>query len=160
MRRLTSGAAVWTLSSMAYQTQIIEAARQNTDFRRELYTTAQSQLVLMSVLPGDDIGLETHDLDQVLVFVSGTGKSLIGGRERQIGAGDVAVVPAGTAHNFINTGSEPLKLFTVYAPPEHAAGTVHRTKAEAERAEALEHGHGRSGSAAAAGLTVGSLRSR
>jgi len=139
---------------MSYQTQIYEATKANTDFRRVLYTTEHSQLVLMSVEPGDDIGLETHDLDQVLVFVSGRARSLLNGREGSIGPGDVVVVPAGTEHNFINIGDEPLKLFTVYAPPEHPAGTVHRTKADAERAEALEHAEKSAGT----GFTIGSLR--
>lgn len=136
---------------MAYQTKITDAVRANTDFRRVLFTTAKTQLVLMNVKPGEDIGLETHHLDQVLVFVSGQGKAILNGKESQIGPGDVVVVPEGTEHNFINTGSEPLKLYTVYAPPEHADGTVHRTKAEAEAAEAAEHG-------GAPGFTVGSLR--
>lgn len=138
---------------MSYQTQIFEAARANTDFRRVLFTTDKSQLVLMSVNPGEDIGLETHHLDQVLVFVSGDGRTLINGREGRLGPGDVFVIPAGTEHNFINTGKEPLKLFTVYAPPEHPAGTVHRTRADAEAAEAAERAQ-----ASGPGFTVGSLR--
>lgn len=144
---------------MAYRIRIDDAAKQNEDFRRVLFTTPRTQLVLMTVQPGDDIGLETHDLDQVLCFVSGRGESVLAGERAPIGPGDVVVVPAGTEHNFINIGSEPLRLFTVYAPPEHADGTVHVTKAEADEAEAREHGReppsdtGRS-------FTVGSLRSR
>lgn len=140
---------------MSYSTDIFEAARKNEDFRRVLFTTERTQLVLMSVNPGDDIGLEVHHLDQVLVFVSGTGYSLLDGKRGPIGPGTVVVVPAGTEHNFVNTGDEPLKLFTVYAPPEHPDGTVHRTKAEAEAAEAAEHaGAGQPGYS----FTVGSLR--
>jgi mannose-6-phosphate isomerase-like protein (cupin superfamily) len=139
-----------------YQTQIIEAAKANDDFRRVLHTTARTQLVLMSVLPGEDIGLETHDLDQVLVFVSGQGTALLDGRESPIHAGDVVVVPEGVEHNFVNTGSEPMKLYTIYSPPEHPHGTVHRTRAEAEAAEAAEHG----GASSRPGFTVGSLRRR
>jgi mannose-6-phosphate isomerase-like protein (cupin superfamily) len=141
---------------MGYVTDIRRAALENEDFRRVLYTTERTQLVLMSVRPGDDIGLETHDLDQVLGFVAGTGYSLLNGKRAPIGPGTLVVVPAGTEHNFVNTGAEPLKLYTVYAPPEHPDGTVHRTKAEAEAAEAAEHGHGERKSGHS--FTVGSLR--
>ena len=146
---------------MAYSSDIFRATEANTDFRRVLFTTPLSQLVLMTVQPGDDIGLETHHLDQVLVFVSGRGESVLDGARGEIGPGTVVVVPAGTEHNFVNTGSEPLKLFTVYAPPEHADGTVHKTKAEADAAEAAEHGHAEPEAAKAIGdrtFTVGSLR--
>ncbi|WP_373047436.1 cupin domain-containing protein [Vulgatibacter sp.] len=146
---------------MSFTTDIQAATRENEDFRRVLFTTERTQLVVMSVLPGDDVGLETHDLDQVLVFVTGRGYSLLGGKRGEIGPGTVVVVPAGTEHNFVNTGNEPLKLYTVYAPPEHADGTVHRTKAEAEEAEAREHGHGAgAGEQAGHAFTVGSLRRR
>ena len=141
---------------MSYSTDIQRAARENDDFRRVLHTTERTQLVLMSVQPGDDIGLETHDLDQVLVFVAGTGYSLLGGRRSDVGPGTTVVVPAGTEHNFVNTGAEPLRLFTIYAPPEHADGTVHRTKADADEAEAREH----AAKAPGRTLTVGSLRRR
>lgn len=127
---------------MSYQGNIVQLALANGHFRKVLYTTERTQLVLMCVQPGDDIGFETHDLDQVLVFVAGQAETLLGGHQGAVGAGDVVVVPAGTAHNFINSGDEPLKLYTVYAPPEHAPGTIHRTKAEADAAEALHHGHG------------------
>ena len=146
---------------MSYHTDIVKAALANTYFRKELFTTSLSQVVLMHVEPGDDIGLETHHLDQVLVFVAGTGEYLLNGHRGTFGPGSMVVVPSGTEHNFINTGSEPLKLYTVYAPPEHEPGTIHHNKAEAEAAEALEHGHaapviGRV-SAAPRTLTVGSL---
>jgi mannose-6-phosphate isomerase-like protein (cupin superfamily) len=138
---------------MPFQTRIDEAARANAFFRRVLFTTSRSQLVLMSVEPGEDIGLETHHLDQVLFFVSGTGKAILDGQQSSVGPGDVVVVPEGTQHNFVNTGSEPLKLYTIYAPPEHAPDTVHRTRAEAMRAEAEEQGRGE-----APAFTVGSLK--
>ncbi|MFN7130467.1 MAG: cupin domain-containing protein [Myxococcales bacterium] len=141
---------------MGYQVNVHDATLANEDFRRVLYTTDKTQLVVMSVLPGEDIGLETHDLDQVLVFVSGTGEALLNGQRSPIKPGDVVVVPTGTEHNFINTGDEPLKLYTVYSPPEHPPGTVHLTRADAERAEAMEHAEKRQLSA----LTVGSLRHR
>ncbi len=141
---------------MSFQVDIREAAKSNQDFRRVLFTTERTQLVVMSVNPGEDIGLETHDLDQVLAFVEGTGEALLDGVRSAIRPGDVFVVPAGTEHNFINTGTEALKLYTVYAPPEHPHGTVHVTKADAERAEAMEHAE----KVREAGLTVGSLRHR
>lgn len=145
---------------MSYHTDIVQATLRNTYFRRELFTTERTQVVVMSVEPGDDIGLETHHLDQVLVFVAGEGESFLNGHRGTIGPGSLVVVPAGTEHNFINTGSEPLKLYTVYAPPEHEPGTIHKDKAEAEIAEALEHGHAPKAAATPmrkAGLTVGSL---
>lgn len=124
---------------MCFHLDLDEATRSNTDFRKELFTTDRSQLVVMSLQPGEDIGLETHDLDQALFFVAGAGDYLVGGEKGNMKAGEVVVVPAHTEHNFINTGSEPLKLYTVYAPPDVAPGTVHRTKADAEAAEAAEH---------------------
>lgn len=124
---------------MSFHLNLDEATRANSFFRKELYTTDRTQIVVMSVEPGDDIGLETHDLDQVLYFVSGKGEYSVGDDRGQVQPGDVVVVPAHTQHNFLNTGNEPMKLFTVYAPPEHAPGTLHRTKAEALEAEAAEH---------------------
>ncbi len=104
-------------------------------FRQEILTNEHSQVVLMSVEPGDDVGEETHDVDQVLVFVEGEGESVLNGERGRIGAGSFVSVPAGTRHNFINTGTTPLKLYTVYAPPEEEPGTLHRTRAEAMEAE-------------------------
>ena len=90
----------------------------------------------MAIKPGEDIGEETHgDVDQSLFFVSGTGRAELNGEASIIGPNSLVVVPAGTRHNFINTGETPLKLVTVYAPPEHAPGTVHKTKAEAAAAQ-------------------------
>ncbi|HMQ02049.1 MAG TPA: cupin domain-containing protein [Candidatus Doudnabacteria bacterium] len=114
---------------------ILQQTLDNTDFRRVVFTNEHSQLVLMNLLPGEEIGEETHDLDQMLYFVSGSGKAVFDGEEYEFAAGDVANVPAGLKHNFINSGSEPIKLFTVYSPPEHPDGTVHQTKAEADAAE-------------------------
>ena len=124
---------------MSFHLNLDEATRANSFFRKELCTTDRTQIVVMSVEPGDDIGLETHDLDQVLFFVSGKGEYSVGDDRGSVSPGDVVVVPAHTQHNFLNTGKEPLKLFTVYAPPDHAPGTLHRTKAEAMEAEAAEH---------------------
>ena len=111
---------------------IQQLALENNDFRRVLFTNKHSQVVLMSILPGEDIGREVHKLvDQVLVFVKGAGEAVVGGETHDIGAGDMFAVPAGTEHDFINTGDEVLKLFTVYSPPEHPDGVVHATKADA-----------------------------
>ena len=118
---------------------IEQLALENENFRKVLFTNKHSQVVLMSVKPGEDIGLETHHVDQILVFVQGTGVALVGGEEKQISAGDMVDVPADTEHNFTNTGNEDLKLYTVYAPAEHADGTIHKTRAEAVAAEAHEH---------------------
>ena len=89
----------------------------------------------MSIGPGEEIGAETHHVDQILVFLSGSGEAVLNGERSQVAKNSLVIVPAGTHHNFINTGPEPLKLYTVYAPPEEAPGTVHRTKAEADAAE-------------------------
>jgi mannose-6-phosphate isomerase-like protein (cupin superfamily) len=91
----------------------------------------------MTVPPGGEIGEEVHDdTDQTLVFVEGEGAAILAGEESAVHAGSLAFVPAGTKHNFRNTGSTPLRLYTVYAPAHHAPGTVHQTKAEADAAEA------------------------
>jgi mannose-6-phosphate isomerase-like protein (cupin superfamily) len=138
---------------MSFQANLAQAALANTYFRKVLFTTPLTQVVVMHINPGEDIGLETHHLDQVLVFVSGTAETILDAHRGVVSAGDVVVVPAGTEHNFITLGDEPLKLYTIYAPPEHAPGTIHKTKAEAEAAEAAEHGHG--GAAAAPGRAPG-----
>lgn len=123
-----------------YADDVPSKARENTDFRRVLFTTERSQLVLMSVEAGGEIGEEVHDgIDQVLVFVAGQGEAVLADTRQAVIPGSVVVVPAGTKHNFIATGTEPLKLYTVYTPPEHAPGTVHATKAEADAAEHDHH---------------------
>ena len=115
-----------------YNQDVSKLAKENENFRQVLFTTELSQLVLMSVAPGDDIGEETHDdTDQILSFVAGSGEAVIEGESRPIAAGSVVVVPAGTRHNFTNKGGEPLKLYTVYVPPNHKDGTIHRTKQDA-----------------------------
>ena len=118
-----------------FNKDIVALTRENTFFRQEILTNDHSQVVVMSVEPGEDVGEETHDVDQVLVFVDGEGESVLDGKRGRIGANSLVSVPAGTLHNFVNTGSRPLKLYTIYAPPEEAPGTLHRTKAEAEAAE-------------------------
>jgi mannose-6-phosphate isomerase-like protein (cupin superfamily) len=118
-----------------FNKDITALTRENTYFRQEILTNEHSQVVLMSVEPGDDVGEETHDVDQVLVFVEGEGQSVLDGERGRVAAGSLVCVPAGTLHNFVNTGPVPLKLYTVYAPPEEEPGTLHRTKAEAVAAE-------------------------
>lgn len=120
---------------MTYHEDIIKAARANTNFRTVVSTNKYLQVVLMSLKPGEDIGMEVHDVDQVLVFVQGTGAATLNGQESAIAPGYCVVVPAGAQHNFTNTGAAPMKLYTVYAPPEHRDGTVHKTKADAEADE-------------------------
>lgn len=117
---------------------ILELAKENNWFRREVVTGTHSQVMLMCIEPGEEIGEETHSVDQTLIFVTGTGEAIIDGVSESFDDGDLFFVPAGTRHNFKNTGVEPLKLFTVYAPSEHVAGTNHQTKAEAD---ADEHEH-------------------
>lgn len=114
-----------------------ELAIENNNFRQVINTTELTQIVLMSLLPGEDIGMEHHTgLDQVIVIVAGNGQASIDGDVQEIGPGSVVVVPDGAEHNFINTSeAEPMKLWTVYAPPQHEPGTIHRTKVEAEADE-------------------------
>ena len=116
---------------------ILRKSLDNEDFRETVITGKMCQLVLMTLKPGEEIGAEVHDdHDQILVLTEGNGQAVLEGQAREIGTNDLIFVHAGMEHNFINTGSRPLKLYTVYAPPEHAEGTRHATKAEADRAEA------------------------
>lgn len=115
---------------------VVDLARENDEFRKVVWTGGKTQLVLMAIPEGGEIGGEVHEgHDQLLYFVGGTGFAKIGGAECEVGVGDVSIVPSGTFHNFRNTGSGMLKLFTTYSPPEHAAGTEHATKAEADADE-------------------------
>lgn len=128
------------MSSEPYAADVTRLARENGDFRRVLHTTDRSQVVLMTVPAGGEIGEETHgDVEQILAFVEGEGEAVLAGKRRPVRPGDVVVVPAGTRHNFVAGGRGPLKLFTIYTPPEHPHGTVHRTRAEADAAEAARH---------------------
>lgn len=110
---------------------------ENDYFREVLFTGPHSQLVVMALKPGEDIGLETHpDTDQFIRVEEGTGRAMIGGQAYQLEDGSAIVIPAGAEHNVINTAAdEVLKLYTVYTPPEHPDGTVHKTKAEADEQE-------------------------
>lgn len=119
-----------------FHEDIKELAKQNTDFRRVIYTGAHSQLVLMSIPPEGEIGEETHGhIDQILFSVEGEGETIIEGQPSPFKTHEVVFIPAGTKHNFKNAGSEDLKLYTVYAPPQHKDGTVHKTKADADKDE-------------------------
>ena len=123
------------MASVIHYTIATEAEKY-ADFRRVLWTGKNTQLVIMTIPVGGEIGEETHpDNDQILTFVSGTGKAIVGGAEKNVVQGDLVVVPAGKKHNFVNTGPNPLILYTVYGPPEHADGAVHKTKEEADRLE-------------------------
>ncbi len=108
----------------------------NENFRRVLYTAAYCQLVVMSLLPREEIGMEVHQLDQFIRVEAGSGVAILDGAETHIKDGFAIVIPAGTKHNIINTSqTESMKLYTVYAPPNHKDGTIHATKAEAEKDE-------------------------
>ena len=129
------------MTAKVYADEVARLAEENENFRQVLFTTELSQLVLMSIPAGEEIGEESHEgIDQVLVFVSGEGRAVIEGESISVRAGSVFVVPSGTLHNFIATNEQPLKLYTVYMPPEHPDGTIHRTKEEADEYE-REHHH-------------------
>jgi mannose-6-phosphate isomerase-like protein (cupin superfamily) len=121
---------------MAFVGDIVERARVNTAFREVVATGPHAQVVVMCLPPNTDIGLETHDqLDQILVVVGGEGAAILDAEQRAIRPGSLILVPAGTRHNVVNTGPVDLRLYTVYAPPGHAPGTIHLTRGEAELAE-------------------------
>jgi mannose-6-phosphate isomerase-like protein (cupin superfamily) len=123
----------WTMKG--FVTDIEQATLANEDYRRVLFTGRNTQLVLMTVRPGDEIGLETHEEhDQFIRVEAGTGTLLLGGVKHELRDGSAVVVPAGVEHNVINTSGEPLRLYTLYSPPEHPDGTVHKTKQD-------DHGH-------------------
>jgi mannose-6-phosphate isomerase-like protein (cupin superfamily) len=117
-----------------YVTSIEKETRKNPDFRRVLYTGKNSQLVLMSLKPLEEIGMEVHtDRDQFFRFESGEGKVVIDGVEHPVKDGDAVIVPAGARHNVVNTSKKlELKLYTIYSPPEHQDKVVRHTKADAE----------------------------
>lgn len=118
-----------------YVTNIEAVTLENEDFRRVLYTAERSQLVVMSLPAGGDIGEEVHeDVDQFIRIEEGEGKSILDGVERDLTDGSVVVIPAGVRHNIINTStSDALKLYTLYSPPHHEDGVVHATKEVAEK---------------------------
>ncbi|HEX6106459.1 MAG TPA: cupin domain-containing protein [Gemmatimonadales bacterium] len=125
-----------------YIANIEARTEENRDYRRVLYTGRNIQLVLMALQPGEEIGEEVHgDGDQFFRVEQGAGEVWIDGIRTRVESDMAIVVPAGARHNIRNTGEQPMKLYTLYAPPEHADGTVHATKAEAEASE--EHFAGR-----------------
>lgn len=113
-----------------YILNLEEETINNTDYRRVLYTAHNTQLVLMSINPGDEIGVEVHELDQFIRVEEGTATVMLDGAEHTLKDDWAVVIPAGAEHNVINTGSEPLKLYSLYSPPEHKHGTVHSTKSD------------------------------
>ena len=117
-----------------YTDNIETLTRENSHFRHVLFTSSHTQLVVMSLKPGEDIGEEVHaDVDQFFRVESGAGVMIMNGEETTVADGDVVIVPAGAQHNLINTSSDtPLQLYTLYSPPHHKDGTIHRTKEEAE----------------------------
>jgi mannose-6-phosphate isomerase-like protein (cupin superfamily) len=127
-----------------YIKNIEEASLNNENFREVLYTDKNLQLVVMSLKPLEEIGEEVHQVDQFLRVEEGTGKAILNGVEHELKDGFVVVVPKGTRHNIVNTSSEkPMKLYTLYAPPEHKDGAIHKTKEEAEAAEKTDHFDGK-----------------
>jgi mannose-6-phosphate isomerase-like protein (cupin superfamily) len=126
-----------------YVVLLEQETRKNTDFRRVLYTGKHSQLVLMSIKPGEEIGEETHeDVDQFFRFEAGEGKVIIDGVEHPVKDGNGVIVPAGAKHNVVNTSKHAdLRLYTIYSPPEHQDGVVRQSKREAMTSE--EHFDGR-----------------
>lgn len=121
-----------------YISNIEKLSLENDFFRKVLYTDKNLQLVVMSLKAGEDIGEEVHQLDQFIRVESGEGKAVLDGVETPISDGTVVIIPTGTRHNIINTGGDSMKLYTLYAPPNHKDGTIHETKAEAQIAE--KHG--------------------
>ncbi|HVL75885.1 MAG TPA: cupin domain-containing protein [Noviherbaspirillum sp.] len=121
---------------------IEEKTLSNDNFREVLFTTSRSQVVVMTLQPGEEIGQEKHDThDQFIRVEAGEGKAIMDGEEHALEDGVAIVIPAGTEHNVINTSkTEPMRLYTIYAPPEHPDRTVHKTKAEADEYE-RQHGH-------------------
>ena len=128
---------------MAYTANIEKETLENENFRKVLYTAQNSQLVVMSLLPEEDIGVETHQLDQFIRIERGTGKAVLNGGEYDLSDGSAVIIPAGAEHNIINTSeTENLKLYSVYSPPNHKDGIIHATKADAA-ADEEEHFDGK-----------------
>lgn len=119
-----------------YAQDLKKIVKENTNFRTVLVTGVHSQLVAMNIAIGEDIGEEVHqDVDQIIYIFDGECEAIINGESQMMEEHDVVFVPAGAVHNFKNVGDEALKLFTVYSPPEHADGTIHATKADAQKGE-------------------------
>jgi mannose-6-phosphate isomerase-like protein (cupin superfamily) len=123
-----------------YIANIEELSLENENFRKVLYTDTRVQLVVMSLKAGEDIGEEVHQLDQFIRVEAGEGESVLDGETHPFTSGMAVIIPSGVKHNIINTGDNPMKLYTLYAPPNHRDGTVHKTKVDAEADE--EHFEG------------------
>jgi len=122
---------------MTFNVDIVAAAKANSSFREVLSTGPHAQVVVMSIPPRGEIGAEVHEhVDQILAFVQGEGVAILDGEESPVGRDRLVHVPAGSHHNVVNRGTTDLRLFTIYAPPQHAPGTIHRTKADADADEA------------------------
>lgn len=126
---------------MYYIKNLEEETKANAYFRKVLYTDPRFQFVLMSLLPGEDIGEEVHDLDQFIRIEDGVGEAIVDGAVYPLTDGSAVIIPTGARHNIVNTGATALKLYSVYAPAQHPDGTIHATKQEALLAEAAEHAH-------------------
>jgi mannose-6-phosphate isomerase-like protein (cupin superfamily) len=127
-------------SARHFQTNVLDQARANEAYRRVLFSGARSQLVLMTIRPGEDIGLESHaHVEQLIFIASGHGKAIVNGAETPAVAGDVIIATPNARHNIVNTGTEPLRIYTIYAPPNHLDGRLHAAKVDAEtdKADAL-----------------------
>lgn len=125
-----------------YSVNLEQKTLDGNNFREVLYTTKRSQLVIMTLQPGEEIGMEHHTgHDQFIRVEAGEGYAVLDGERHMLADGVAVVIPAGTEHNVVNTStSEPMRLYTVYTPPEHPEGTIHKTKAEADAYE-KSHGH-------------------
>ena len=115
-----------------YVQDIEDIAVKNEEFRRVLYTAKNCQLVVMALKPGEEIGAEVHQLDQFFRVEEGAGEAVLNGARTAIQAGFAVLVPAGVNHNIINTGTVPMKLYTLYAPPNHRDGVIHKSRSDAE----------------------------
>jgi mannose-6-phosphate isomerase-like protein (cupin superfamily) len=118
-----------------FNKDMIDLATKNDFFQKEVYRDSKVQIVLMSIPAGEDIGMETHPADQTTFFVAGNGEAVVDGSRTKVTPNHLIVIPKGAEHNIVNKGSEPLKLFSIYAPPAEPAGVAHKTKEEAEAAE-------------------------
>ena len=116
-----------------YVQNIEDIAVKNVDFRQVLYTAKNCQLVIMALKPKEEIGMEVHKLDQFFRVEEGAGEAVLDGVHTKISAGFAVLIPAGTQHNIINTSDAPMKLYTLYAPPNHRDGVIHHTRADAEK---------------------------
>jgi len=123
-----------------YVANIEKVSKENNNFRKVLYTSKNSQLVVMSLKPGEDIGEEVHELDQFIRVEAGRGKAVLDGVEHEIEGEWAVVIPEGARHNIINTGNTEMKLYTIYSPPEHKDGVIRQTKEQALAEE--EHFNG------------------